>query len=174
MNAIVSITRDWGIGREGKLLVRNREDMRRFVALTTGGTVVMGRKTFESLPGGPLKDRRNIVLTRDESWSAEGVEVVHGIDEALSLVDGADPDAVWLIGGAMLYRSLIKCCKCVYVTRHDVVVEADAYFPNLDADDRWQVVESNGAGTTEEGIAYEFVTYARVDGVVPQAEGCDG
>lgn len=174
MNAIVSITRDWGIGREGKLLVRNREDMRRFVALTTGGTVVMGRKTFESLPGGPLKHRRNIVLTRDENWSAEGVEVVRGIDEALSLVAGVDPDTVWLIGGAMLYRSLIDCCRRAYVTRHDIVVEADAYFPNLDADERWQLVESNGAGTTAEGIAYEFVTYERMDDVASQAEGCDG
>lgn len=76
MNAIVSVTREWGIGRDGHLPVRNRADMRRFVRLTMGGTVVMGRKTFETFPGGPLKGRRNIVMTRDDGYRREGVERV--------------------------------------------------------------------------------------------------
>ena len=76
MNAIVSVTSDWAIGNEGGLIVRNRADMRRFVSLTMGGTVLMGRTTFESFPGGPLKGRRNVVVTRDRQYALrhEGVE----------------------------------------------------------------------------------------------------
>ena len=94
MDAIVSVTNDWGIGLAGQLLVRNRADMRRFVDLTMGGTVLMGRKTLESFPGGPLKGRRNVVLTRDESYSPEGVDVVHSAHEALEAVSG--DEHVWL------------------------------------------------------------------------------
>ena len=85
MDAIVSVTADWGIGRDGSLLVRNKADMRRFKELTMGGSVIMGRKTFESLPGGPLVGRNNIVLTRSRGFAPEGVEVARSIDEAREL-----------------------------------------------------------------------------------------
>ncbi|MDO5710006.1 MAG: dihydrofolate reductase, partial [Coriobacteriales bacterium] len=105
MDAIVSVTRDWGIGHNGSLVVDNRADMRRFVALTCGGkrpkdaapgevlgTVIMGRKTFESFPGGALKARRNLVITRNESFTAPGAEVVHSVSEALASVADSNPD----------------------------------------------------------------------------------
>ena len=161
MNAIVSVTRDWGIGRVGKLIVRNRADMRRFVALTTGGTVVMGRTTFESFPNGPLKGRRNVVLTRSESWSHEGVDVAHSDAEALEAVAGEDPASVWLIGGESVYRLLLDECERVYVTKNDVAAEADAYFPNLDESEAWEVESREEGGVTEGGVPFEFVTYAR-------------
>ena len=82
MDAIVSVTRDWGIGRNGGLLVRNKADMRRFKELTMGGSVIMGRQTFEGLPGGPLPGRNNIVLTRNRDFSLAGIEVASSIDEA--------------------------------------------------------------------------------------------
>ena len=87
MNAIVSVTSDWAIGNAGSLIVRNREDMRRFVRLTTGGTVLMGRVTFESFPNGPLKGRRNVVVTRDVGYATThpGIECAGSIDEALEL-----------------------------------------------------------------------------------------
>lgn len=95
MDAIVSVTREWAIGREGQLLVRNRADMRRFVQLTTGGTVLMGRKTYESFPKGPLKGRRNVILTRNTNYippnvpeelpPSTSIEVVHSLEEALCL-----------------------------------------------------------------------------------------
>ena len=161
MNAIVSITRDWGIGMRGKLLVRNRADMRRFVALTTGGTVIMGRTTFESLPGGPLKGRRNLVLSRNESYSPEGAEVVHSASQALEAVSGDDPEHVWLIGGDSVYRLLLDECERVYVTKNDVVAEADAFFPNLDELDGWEIESVEEGGVTEAGVPFEFVTYVR-------------
>lgn len=98
LKAIVAVCDDWGIGRDGGMVVSNRADMRHFVNKTKGHPVIMGRKTLESFPGGrPLKDRRNIVLTRDEAFSREGVEIVHSVDEALAAV--ADEDVAWVIGG---------------------------------------------------------------------------
>lgn len=171
MDAIVSVTRDWAIGRDGGLLVRNRADMRRFVRLTSGCTVLMGRKTYESFPKGPLKGRRNVVLTHNANYAPHNVpaqmpegttlEVVHSLEEALGAT-GADRQ-VWLIGGESLYRALLPRCSRCYVTKNEVSApNADAFFPNLDTDPTWEVESQDGDGVTDEGIPYSFVTYRRV------------
>ena len=157
MDAIVSVTNDWGIGLDGQLLVRNRADMRHFVDLTMGGTVLMGRKTLESFPGGPLKGRRNVVLTRDESYSPEGVYVVHSVSEALEAVSG--DERVWLIGGESVYRLFLPLCERVYVTKNDVTLPADAWFPNLDESKEWLVESEEPGGVTKAGVPFSFVTY---------------
>ena len=164
MNAIVSVTSDWAIGNEGGLIVRNRADMRRFVSLTMGGTVLMGRTTFESFPGGPLKGRRNVVVTRDRQYALrhEGVECAHSLDEALDLVAADDPDTVWLIGGESLYRALLAHCDRCFVTRNRVVVAADAFFPDLDADPSWELESVEEGGENSEGVRYDFATYRNV------------
>ncbi|WP_346696158.1 dihydrofolate reductase [Thermophilibacter mediterraneus] len=160
VSAIVAVCDDWGIGLDGDMVVRNREDMSHFVACTTGHTVIMGRCTLESLPGGrPLRNRRNIVLTRDAAFAREGVEVAHSIDEALSAV--ADEDEAWVIGGAEIYRQTLPRCERAVVTRNHCTRPADAFFPDLDADPAWRVVEERPGGTTDEGVAFDFVTYAR-------------
>jgi dihydrofolate reductase len=162
VNAIVSVTRDWGIGSEGRLLVRNKVDMHRFVELTMGGCVLMGRKTFESFPGGALKGRRNVVLTRDAGFGAPGVEVVHGVEEALRAVSGEAGEKVWLIGGESVYRELLPACERAYVTKNDVVRPADAFFPDLDADPSWVIAEEADGGVTTGGVPFSFVTYQHV------------
>ena len=164
MNAIVSVTSDWAIGNEGGLIVRNRADMRRFVSLTMGGTVLMGRTTFESFPGGPLKGRRNVVVTRDRQYALrhESVECAHSLDEALDLVAADDPDTVWLIGGESLYRALLAHCDRCFVTRNRVVVAADAFFPDLDADPSWELESVEEGGETSEGVRFDFATYRNV------------
>lgn len=107
LSAIVAVCEDWGIGCEGDMVVSNRADMRHFVACTKGCPVIMGRKTLLSFPGGrPLKNRRNIVLTRDEDFAPEGVDVVHGVDEALAAV--ADEPVAWVIGGGEVYRQFCR------------------------------------------------------------------
>ena len=157
LSAIVAVCDDWGIGCEGDMVVSNRADMRHFVACTKGCPVIMGRKTLLSFPGGrPLKNRRNIVLTRDESFAPEGVDVVHSIDEALAAV--ADEPVAWVIGGGDVYRQFLPYCAEAEVT----------YFPDLDADPAWEVARHEGvatiaAGEGDEGLDYEFVTYRRVD-----------
>ncbi len=174
MNAIVSVCRDWGIGRKGELLVSNPADMRRFVELTRGrgqaagggdigGTVVMGRKTQQSFPGGrPLKGRRNIVLTREITYAPAGFEVAHDLDELDELIAGDDPEHTWCIGGATVYELLLPRCEHAFVTMNDIVIDdADTFFPILDADPAWFVESHDGGGTTEEGVRYEFLTYTQ-------------
>ena len=128
LSAIVAVCDDWGIGLDGGMIVENREDMRHFVACTTGHAVIMGRRTLESLPGGrPLKNRRNVVLTRDASFSAEGVCVAHSVDGALAAV--ADQDEAWVIGGGQVYELLLPRCERAIVTRNHCVRPSDAFFP---------------------------------------------
>lgn len=164
MDAIVSVTSDWAIGNEGRLIVRNRADMRRFVRLTTGGTVLMGRATFESFPSGPLKGRRNVVVTRDRAYAGahKGIECAASLDEALELVSQDEPDSVWLIGGESLYRALLPHCRRAHVTRNRTVVPADAFFPNLDEDPAWALDEVEEGGITDEGVEFDFATYRNV------------
>lgn len=180
MNAIVSVTRDWGIGLKGRLLVRNREDMRHFVRMTSGGVVLMGRTTFESLPGGPLKGRRNVILTHDAVYERTGFpragrpqektpsarvggyEVYNTTDDALAALSSEDPDHVWLIGGASVYRRLLPLCSRAVVTMNDVLLPADAYFPRLDENPRWRLERTDEGGVTEDGVPFEYRSYVRL------------
>lgn len=164
--AIVAACDDWGIGLDGDMIVRNKADMRHFVACTTGHTVLLGRRTLESFPGGrPLKNRRNIVLTRDRSFARGGVETAGSLDEALAL--SAPDEKVWVLGGGQVYREALPLCSAAIVTRNHCVREADTFFPNLETDPAWVVSdiaskddEGNPLVTTE-GVPFEFVTYTR-------------
>ena len=165
LHAIVAVCDDWGIGRAGGMVVENREDMRHFVACTKGHTVLMGRLTLESFPGGrPLRNRRNVVLTTDRAFRREGVEVAHSIGEALDLI-GAEE--TWLIGGGQLYHALIGRCASAEVTKNHCVRAADTFFPNLDEDPTWRLGhacahdENGDPLVTPEGVAFEFDTYVR-------------
>lgn len=174
MNAIVSVTRDWAIGNKGHLLVRNKADMRRFATLTRGCAVLMGRTTFESLPKGPLEGRRNVVVSHDRSYERDGFpregskgsvgyEVYVTPEDALVALGDRDAARAWLIGGESLYRALLPRCERVLVTKSDVIVPADAFFPNLDEDPTWQLVERSFGGVTDGDIAFEYLTYAARD-----------
>ena len=162
MRAIVSVTDNWGIGYKGNLLVPNRADMRFFRLSTTGGTVIVGRATFEGFPPGGLPKRRNIVVTRDESYDAKGAEVAHSIDEALALIKDDEPDTVWLIGGAQLYREMLPFVDTAFVTKNHVIVEADSFFEDLDADPVWELKEVVDKGITEAGVSFEICRYERI------------
>ena len=160
MNAIVVADRNWAIGRNNGLLFSLPGDMKRFRALTTGGTVILGRRTLDSFPGGrSLPRRRNIVITRDPDFCREDCEVVHSPDAALALA--GDGDDVWLIGGGSIYAALLDRCRRACVTLVDTAApEADVFFPNLDALPEW-AVEHAGEPITENGLTYRFVDYIR-------------
>lgn len=163
MNAIVAVCKDWGIGYKGKLLVDNPSDMRHFVELTSGGTVVMGRATYDSLPGKrPLKNRRNIVMTRNPAFSAEGFEVVHSKEELEKIIAHEAPETVWCIGGAAIYELLLDSCEACYITHNDCVCDADAYFPKLSEQNGWKKVDTSYEGKTSEGISFVFSTWQRI------------
>ena len=160
MNAIVVADRNWAIGRNNGLLFSLPGDMKHFRTLTTGGTVILGRRTLDSFPGGrPLPKRRNIVITRDPDFCREGCEIVHSPEGALALA--GDGDDVWLIGGGSIYAALLNRCRRACVTRVDTAApEADVFFPDLDALPAW-TVEHTGEPITENGLTYRFVDYIR-------------
>lgn len=163
MKAIVAACSDWGIGYKGKLLVSNKADMRHFVRHTTGGTVIMGHATLDSFPGGqPLPHRRNIVLSRTQSFERSGVEVAHSIEEVLQLVSTDAADTVWVIGGSSIYQQLLPSCSEALVTKNHCLCPADSFFPNLDEDAQWQLIEEVDGGVTDAGIAFSFARYLRV------------
>ena len=159
MNAIAAVSLDWGIGKDNDLLFHIGEDMKRFRALTTGGTVIMGRKTLDSMPGGkPLPRRRNIVLTRQEDFAREGVEVARSQEEVLRLTAGEDPEKVWVIGGGEIYRQLLPYCRLCWLTRVYARPESAVFFPDLDTLPQWQVLRS-GAIVSVGTWDYQFIEY---------------
>lgn len=163
MNAIAAVSLDWGIGKDNDLLFHIGEDMKRFRALTTGGTVIMGRKTLDSMPGGkPLPRRRNIVLTRQEDFAREGVEVARSQEEVLRLTAGEDPEKVWVIGGGEIYRQLLPYCRLCWLTRVYARPESAVFFPDLDTLPQWQVLRS-GAIVSDGTWDYQFIEYINRD-----------
>lgn len=159
MKAIVAADQRWGIGREGALLCPIRADLRRFKELTMGHPVILGRKTLATFPGGrPLKGRENYVLSRDPGLAIEGAAVLHSIEEA-----AACPGDSFVIGGESVYRALLDRCDTVYVTKIMSTFEADAFFPDLDADPAWEAAET-GEELEEGGVRFRYITYRRVGG----------
>ena len=158
MQAIVVADANWAIGVQGDLLFSLPTDMRRFRSLTLGGTVILGRKTLDSFPGGkPLPKRRNIVITRNRDLSAEGAEIASSPAEALAMAEG--DENIWIIGGGSVYTALLSRCKRVYLTKVDSAApEADTFFPNLDKLPNWKV-ESVSDPVEENGVTYRFVDY---------------
>jgi dihydrofolate reductase len=161
MQLIAAADAGWGIGKDGKLLVSIPADMKYFQSVTTGHTVIMGRRTLESFPGKrPLKNRRNIVLTRQEGLKIEGAETAWSVDEALRLTRELDPDEVFCIGGAQVYRLFLPYCDTALITRIDHTYDADAFLPDLDKAPDWRKVRES-----EEQIffnlTYHFCTYKR-------------
>lgn len=164
MNAILSADRNWGIGYQNKLLISIPSDMKFFRQKTSGHVVVMGRKTLESFPGGlPLKNRVNIVLTRDESYQAPGAVLVHSQEALLEEVKQYDTQDVYVIGGGAVYEMLLPYCDTAYVTKIDFAYQADTWFPNLDEMPEWRLAEESEEQTCFD-IEFTFRKYIRKAG----------
>lgn len=158
MQAIVAVSQSWGIGKGGDLLFRLPSDLRRFKAMTTGHTVIMGRKTLDSLPGGKgLPHRRNLVLSRQSDFAPDRAEVIHSVEDILKTAE----DDAFVIGGQQVYEQLLPYCARVYVTKVLADPEADAFFPDLDKFPEWKVV-STGEMLTENGLSFQYVEYIRI------------
>ena len=158
MNLIVAVDQNWAIGKDGDQLVYLKEDLKRFRTLTSGHTVILGRKTLATFPGGrPLKNRRNLILSRNPQFQAEGAEVFSSVEE---LVKQADGDA-FVSGGASVYEQLLPYCDTAYVTKIHAGFPADTYFPNLDQSGEWEVSEESES-LEQDGISYHYVTYSRI------------
>ncbi|MFH8611482.1 dihydrofolate reductase [Streptomyces sp. NPDC018029] len=166
-------TLDGVIGADNGIPWRLPEDMAHFKATTLGHPVVMGRKTWDSLPPRfrPLTGRRNIVVTRDPAWAADGAERAGSIAGALELAarpaPGADPSSepappaeVWVIGGGEIYRAALAYATTLSVTEVDSPVTGDTYAPTPDA--AWHVAEDRGWQSSTSGLRYRIRTYTRL------------
>ena len=161
MTIIVAADENWAIGNKDDLLVRIKEDHRNFKALTKGNVVILGRKTLCTFPGGlPLKERTNIIMSRDPEYKVEGAVVAHSVEELLEIVKQYDDDKVFVIGGGTIYDQLLPYCNKAVVTRLDHAYEADTYFHDLDADDEWEITDTSDEMTSFD-LTYHFVTYER-------------
>lgn len=161
MNLIVAADSRWGIGKDGGLLAHLPSDMKYFREHTEGKAVVMGRKTFESLPGHKgLPKRVNYVLTSNPDFKAERCVAVHSEDELWDALTRFDPDDVWLIGGATLYNWFYTLCDRLYVTKIDGDLGADAFITNFDEDPGFEII-SESEPITENGVTYRFVVYQK-------------
>lgn len=135
---IAAIANNWAIGKNNGLLIRIKEDMQWFKFHTLGNTVVMGRRTFESLNNTPLPKRRNIVLTNQKSFFANGVEIAHSIEQVFDLT--RNDKKVFVIGGAMIYNLFLDYVFEMYITRiYSDFPDADTFFPFVNFDE-WKVV----------------------------------
>jgi len=160
MKAIVVVDKNWGIGRDKKLLVHLPGDLKYFKEHTLGRTIVMGRETLESLPGGkPLLNRNNIVLTRNKGYGA-GCSICHSKEELLKMVKDGNADEVFITGGEKVYKQFLPCCDTCYVTKIDKILDADKFFHNLDEDENFSVVDES-EWIEENGTRYKFVEYRR-------------
>jgi dihydrofolate reductase len=156
---VAAVARNGVIGKDGAVPWHLPDDLARFRRLTTGHPVIMGRRTWDSLPDRfrPLPGRRNIVVTRNPGWNAEGAEPVGSLEEALGLLD--DSPLVFVIGGAELYASALPLADELLLTEVGLEVEGDAFFPGWDADAFEEV--SREPRIAADGTPFAFVRYDR-------------
>lgn len=162
MNFIVAVSENYGIGKDNNLLFNIKTDLKYFKEKTLNKVVVMGRKTYESLPFKPLKNRVNIVLTSDDNFYKEGVIVVHSYEELFKEISKYNTDDVFIIGGASLYNKLMDRCYKAYITKVHKTVEADTFIENIENKSNWKETQTSPI-ITENGLDFEFKEFTRID-----------
>lgn len=157
---IAAVAKNGAIGNENKLIYWLPDDLKRFKALTTGHTIVMGRRTFESLPKGALPNRRNMVLSRNRQFTAPGIEVFASLQEALASC--ASDEEVFVIGGASVYREAMPLADRLCLTLvDDTPVRADAFFPEILAAE-WRISSDEPHDADDRhAYAFRFVDFLR-------------
>lgn len=160
LSIVVAVADNNAIGKDNALLWHFPKDLKRFREITTGSKIIMGRKTFQSLPC-ILPGRQHIVITQNQSFKVDDprVTVIHSIEELLTTVNEATE--YFVIGGGEVYKLLLPYCNKVYLTQIHKNYEADTFFPDLDYS-KWNVhVEENGLINDEKETSYSFLTLTR-------------
>ncbi|NPA38063.1 MAG: dihydrofolate reductase [Chlorobi bacterium] len=157
ISIIVAVDKNNGIGRNGDQLAYISGDLKRFKALTTGHTIVMGRKTFEALPKGALPNRRNVVITRKKDFHPEGCDVYHSVEDVLKTL--GNDDEVFIIGGGEIYKAFLPYTQKIYLTVIEHEFEGvDTFFPEIN-DSEWETAEHDGTFVDEKsGLNYRYIT----------------
>ncbi|MFA5818348.1 MAG: dihydrofolate reductase [Bacteroidales bacterium] len=159
ISIIVAVSEDWGIGKDNELLWHISEDLKRFKKLTSGNVVIMGKKTWESLPRRPLPGRKNIVLTDVPHECIDCSVTAYSIEDALSKCE--KEEEIFVIGGGSVYRQFMPITDRLYITHVHSKAPADVYFPEIDLN-IWEVVEKEEFKTSENySISYTYVIYER-------------
>lgn len=160
VSIIVAIAENLAIGKDNKLIYWLPDDLKRFKQLTTGNTIIMGRKTFESLPKGALPNRRNIVLSRTASQKDfPGAELFNTLEDALANVNG---DA-YIIGGASVYKEALKMADRLCLTEiHDTPKDADTFFPAINKEEWKEVFREDRMPDEKHSHAFSFVDLERI------------
>ena len=162
MRAILHADKNWGIGKNNSLMFRIPADMQFFKQTTTGNVVVMGSNTLKSFPQGkPLKDRINIVLYPDGEDRAD-CKIVRSLDELFEEIKKYPPEKVFVIGGQMMYKTLLPYCDEVLVTKVEAEGSADAFFENLDENKNFKLVYESEPQETN-GYTIKFTTYKNMN-----------
>jgi dihydrofolate reductase len=156
IHIIVAIDDNGGIGKDGKLLFHNKEDMKQFKEKTMGHVVVMGRKTFDSLPGGPLEGRTNIVLTETD---IPGCVCMKNLKDLIEYIKSCGDTNVYIVGGASVYNQFLEYTDIIHLTRFHATKEADTYLHYSKLTKNFDLFYKSGFHKDEEGIKYEFETY---------------
>ena len=161
LSIIVAKAKNNVIGKDNQLIWHLPDDLKRFKKLTTGHTIIMGRKTFESL-GRVLPERKHVILSRNKEFKIddENVEVINDISEVKQYIDSKEE--CFVIGGAMIYQLLMPVCDIMYITEIDKEFDGDAFFPEIDMNE-WKVTNREFI-PKENGndFEYSYVTYERV------------
>jgi len=158
VSIIVAIAENYAIGKENKLLWHIPDDLKRFKRLTTGHRLIMGRRTFLSLPNGPLPNRINTVISDTPGEVFPGCEMVYSIDEAKSLCQGGNE--TFIIGGGMVYKQFLPLAARLYLTRVWQSFEADTFFPELNMEE-WTEFYREDFGMQEGSLKHSFHIYTR-------------
>lgn len=159
ISIIVAVSEDWGIGKDNELLWNISEDLKRFKRLTLGNTIIMGKKTWESLPRRPLPGRKNIVLTDVPQECINYSVTAYSIEDALSKSEKSNE--IFVIGGGSVYRQFMPIADRLYITHVHKKAPADVYFPEIDAD-TWKVIEKEEFEASEtNAISYTYIIYER-------------
>jgi dihydrofolate reductase len=148
-----------GIGKNNKLLCHLPADLKRFKQLTSDHTIVMGRKTFESLPNGPLPNRKNIILTKNTNYEIKGCTILHSIEEIVE--ECKIEDEIFIIGGGELYKIFLQKADFLYITKIDHVFDADTFFPEIEPE-KWQIDSCKELLADEKNhFNYSFIEYSK-------------
>ena len=159
ISIIVAIASNNAIGKDNDLLWHISDDLKRFKRITSGHPVVMGKKTFYSLPIRPLPKRRNIVLTDIKGEKIDGCEMAYSIDESIELMDSSQEN--FIIGGGSIYNQFMPLAQKLYITKVHQDFEADTFFPQIDLL-KWKLVESTDMEPEKEGsFSFTYEVYER-------------
>ena len=160
LSIIVAKAKNNAIGKDNQLLWHLSDDLKRFKTLTTGHTIIMGRKTFESL-GRVLPNRKHIVFTQNPDFKVddENVEVVHSMLQIQEYIE--NEEEAFVIGGAIIYNLLMPYVKKMYVTEIDKEFDGDAFFPRIDEEKWKEISREKGLEDEENDFTYTYVTYEK-------------